>query len=566
MARSVTVIPARSQKVRTGHKAVQEKKIRVAAYCRVSTDQEDQLHSFEAQVEYYTKYINEHENYEMAGIYADEGISGTNTKKREQFKKMIADCEGGKIDLVITKSISRFARNTQDCLAYSRKLKNLGIGIIFEKENINTLDSTGELLFTILSSLAQDESRNISENCKWGIRTKFKNGEMHLNTFKFLGYDKDENGKLVINKEQAKTVRRIYRDFLIGINPAQIAKELTEEKVPGCLGQTKWYPSTVIGILKQEKHMGDALLQKTYTADFLTKRQVKNNGEMHLNTFKFLGYDKDETGKLVINKEQAKTVRRIYRDFLIGINPAQIAKELTEEKVPGCLGQTKWYPSTVIGILKQEKHMGDALLQKTYTADFLTKRQVKNNGEIAQVYVKDSHKGIIDKQTWNAVQEEFDRREKFMEAHGTDRYSYGADCMPFCEKVFCGECKSLFTRHSWKSRGIVQWQCKNHRKDGKVACTNAYVDNADLENGFVKAFNRLVTDRDKHMERWQQMKSDGTPLEKIRAGQMMEAVGNEPLTRFVPEIAQLVLCEVTVLGAKKYEFFFLEGSRVKVSV
>ena len=153
MARSVTVIPARSQKVRTGHKAVQEKKIRVAAYCRVSTDQEDQLHSFEAQVEYYTKYINEHENYEMAGIYADEGISGTNTKKREQFKKMIADCEDGKIDLVITKSISRFARNTQDCLAYSRKLKNLGIGIIFEKENINTLDSTGELLFTILSSL-----------------------------------------------------------------------------------------------------------------------------------------------------------------------------------------------------------------------------------------------------------------------------------------------------------------------------------------------------------------------------------------------------------------------------
>lgn len=194
---------------------------------------------------------------------------------------MIADCEDGKIDLVITKSISRFARNTQDCLAYSRKLKNFGIGIIFEKENINTLDSTGELLFTILSSLAQDESRNISENCKWGIRTKFKNGEMHLNTFKFLGYDKDENGKLVINKKQAKTVRRIYRDFLIGINPAQIAKELTEEKVPGCNGQTKWYPSTIVGILKQEKHMGDALLQKTYTADFLTKRQVKITGRSH---------------------------------------------------------------------------------------------------------------------------------------------------------------------------------------------------------------------------------------------------------------------------------------------
>ena len=279
MARSVTVIPAKSRaEVRKNVKQV--KKLRVAAYCRVSTDQEDQLHSFDAQVDYYTKYIEEHENYAMAGIYADEGISGTNTRKREQFKKMIADCEAGKVDLVITKSISRFARNTQDCLMYSRKLKNLGIGIIFEKENINTLDSTGELLFTILSSLAQDESRNISENCKWGIRTKFKNGELHLNTFKFLGYDKDEKGRLVINKEEAKTIRRIYEEFLGGRNPQEIAKGLEEDKVPGCQGQTKWYATTVIGILKNEKHMGDALLQKTYTADFLTKKQVKNNGEI----------------------------------------------------------------------------------------------------------------------------------------------------------------------------------------------------------------------------------------------------------------------------------------------
>ena len=144
--------------------------------------------------------------------------------------------------------------------------------------------------------------------------------------------------------------------------------------------------------------------------------------------------------------------------------------------------------------------MGDALLQKTYTADFLTKRQVKNNGEVAQVYVRDSHKGIVDKETWNAVQEEFERREKFMQKHGTDRYSYGSECYPFCEKIFCGECGSLFTRHSWKSRGIIQWQCKNHRKDGKVACTNAYVDNADLEKGFIKAFNRLVGEREKHIE------------------------------------------------------------------
>lgn len=457
MARSVTVIPAKSRaEVRKNVKQV--KKLRVAAYCRVSTDQEDQLHSFDAQVEYYTKYIEEHENYEMAGIYADEGISGTNTKRREQFKKMIADCEAGKVDLVITKSISRFARNTQDCLMYSRKLKNLGIGIIFEKENINTLDSTGELLFTILSSLAQDESRNISENCKWGIRTKFKNGELHLNTFKFLGYDKDENGRLVINKEEAKTIRRIYEEFLGGRNPQEIAKGLEDDNVPGCQGQTKWYATTVIGILKNEKHMGDALLQKTYTADFLTKKQVKNNGE------------------------------------------------------------------------------------------------------ITQVYVEGSHKGIIDKEVWNAVQEEFERRKCFMERHGLANYSYGAECNPFNSRVFCGMCGSVMTKHSWKSRGVEQYQCKNHRTDGKLTCTNDFVDKRNLERAFVQAYNNLLESADHN--KWKRMAQEGTPLQKIRGKQMIELAEAGQLTTFVPELAQLVLIEVTVHGAKCFEFEFMDGSKV----
>lgn len=438
------------------------RKIRVAAYCRVSTDNEDQLHSFDAQVAYYTKYINEHQNYEMAGIYADEGISGTNTKKREQFRKMIADCEAGKIDLVITKSISRFARNTQDCLQYSRQLKNLGIGIVFEKENINTLDSTGELLFTILSSLAQDESRNISENCKWGIRTKFKNGEMHLNTFKFLGYDKDEDGKLVINPEQAKTVERIYNEFI-------------------------W-----------------------------------------------------------------------------GRNPQEIAKELEEEEVPGCSGQTKWYTSTVIGILKNEKHMGDALLQKTYTADFLTKRQVKNKGEVTQVYVKDSHKGIIDKDTWKAVQEEFERRENFMVLHGLAKYVYGAECNPFTSRVFCGECGYSYTKHSWKKRGIEQWQCKNHRTNGKLTCRNEFVDNRDLEQGFVKAINEVIEKHDR--EKLQKTALEGTPLQRIRAEQMLGIIREGKQQTYVPELAQLVITEVIVYGAKKYGFEFMDGSKATVTL
>ena len=435
----------------------------MAAYCRVSTDNEDQLHSFEAQVNYYTKYIEEHEQYQLADIYADEGISGTNVRKRQEFKRMIDDCRNGKVDIVITKSISRFARNTQDCLTYMRELKNLGIPIIFEKENINSMESTGELLFTILSSLAQDESRNISENCKWGIRTKFKNGELHLNTYKFLGYDKDENGKLIINEEQAKTVRRIYEEFLGGKNPQDIAEEFEEEGVPGCLGQTKWYASTVLGILQNEKHKGDALLQKTYTADFMTKKQVKNNGE------------------------------------------------------------------------------------------------------ITQVYVEDDHEGIIDKETWEAVQEELSRRDKFMADHNLKMYTYGSNPNPFTCRVFCNECGCGYNRHSWKSRGVAQWQCKGHRIKGRLVCKNEFVDEGDLEKGFVKAFNKLIINPKKRKE-WEWAVEAGTPLEKIRGKQMIDLSKQGMLSKFIPELARLVLIEATVYGAKTYDFTFMDGSTVKVTV
>ena len=270
--------------------------LRVAAYCRVSTDQEEQLNSFENQVEYYTKYIQDNPLYQMAGIYADEGISGTNTKKREEFKRMIRDCEEGKIDLVITKSISRFARNTQDCLEYSRRLKNLGIGIFFEKEHINTLDASGELLFTILSSLAQDESRNISENCKWGIRSKFKKGIPQVDCTKFLGYDKGDDGKLIVNKEQAKIVKRIYREFLNGYNPAAIAKMLMEDHIKTGTGREEWRSASVRAILKNEKYMGDALCKNLYSR-FLTKKVKKNHGEVEQFYVK-------ESHEAIIPKEQ----------------------------------------------------------------------------------------------------------------------------------------------------------------------------------------------------------------------------------------------------------------------
>lgn len=190
MARNITVILARANRTNLAQNLEPQKK-KMAAYCRVSTDQLEQLSNYEAQVAYYTAFMENHPDYECAGIYADEGILVTNTKKREQFNKMIEDCKDGKIDMIITKSISRFARNTLDCLNFVRQLKELGVGVIFEKENINTLDGKGEVLISILASLAQDESRSISENSTWGIRRKFEQGKVVVNHNNFLGYDKD---------------------------------------------------------------------------------------------------------------------------------------------------------------------------------------------------------------------------------------------------------------------------------------------------------------------------------------------------------------------------------------
>ncbi|WP_378954242.1 recombinase family protein [Pelosinus sp. sgz500959] len=266
MARNITVIPARGNNLA---ESIVVTKKRMAAYCRVSTDLVEQASSYEAQVNYYTNYINDHADYEFAGVFADGGISGTSTKKRDQFNMMIANCKAGKIDMIITKSISRFARNTLDCLTFARLLKDLGIGVIFEKENINSLDSKGEVLLSILSSLAQDESRSISENSTWGIRRRFEQGKLHINHTKFLGYDKDANGNLVINTKQAKTVRRIYREFLDGKSTNQMARDLQKEKVPKWDGTFKWYEGSIRKMLSNEKYKGDALLQKTYTVDFV---------------------------------------------------------------------------------------------------------------------------------------------------------------------------------------------------------------------------------------------------------------------------------------------------------
>jgi DNA invertase Pin-like site-specific DNA recombinase len=253
---------------------------KVAAYARVSTDEDEQLNSLEAQKNHYTEYIRANADWEFAGVYADEGLSGTSTKKRGAFNRMISDALGGKIDVILTKSLSRFARNTLDTLSTVRKLKERGIAVYFEKENIDTLDAKGELLLTIMSSLAQEESRSISENVKRGVRWQMENGRFSLPYKQFLGYERGPDGLPQIVESEAETVREIYRLFFYGKSPSTVAKTLTARKIPTPAGKEAWRASTVESILRNEKYKGDAILQKGYTPDFLTKKRKINRGEI----------------------------------------------------------------------------------------------------------------------------------------------------------------------------------------------------------------------------------------------------------------------------------------------
>lgn len=239
-----------------------QKKLRVCAYARVSTDSLKQGESFENQVSTYERVIKSNPEYEFVSVYADQGMTGR-SENRPEFQRMIADCKAGKIDLIITKSISRFARNTTTVLKYTRELKEIGVGVLFEENNINTLSSEGELMMTVLASFAQEESRSISENNKWTLKKKFERGEGMVNTARFMGYDKDETGDLVINKEEAKVVRLIFKMYLLGIGCHRIAKALNEEGVP-TIAESSWHASTIKGMLTNEKYKGDFHIQKTY--------------------------------------------------------------------------------------------------------------------------------------------------------------------------------------------------------------------------------------------------------------------------------------------------------------
>ena len=275
-APNVTIIPA---KVQTAESRSKYHQLRVAAYCRVSTAQEEQQNSYQVQIAYYTDLINRKKEWTLAGVFADEGISGTQTKKRTEFNRMIRMCRNKKIDLVITKSISRFARNTVDCLEYVRQLKDLGIGVIFEKENINTLTMTSEFMVALYGSFAQAESESISKNVSWGKEKAYREGKVQFQYKYLLGYKKGTDGKPEIVPEEAEIVRLIYTLFLDGYSMTRIKKILENKGYLTAQGKKVWNESLIRSILKNEKYVGDALLQKTFTSDCITHKVVKNHGE-----------------------------------------------------------------------------------------------------------------------------------------------------------------------------------------------------------------------------------------------------------------------------------------------
>ncbi len=386
MNKSITVIPATKNKF-TSIPTTSVAKRKVAAYARVSTDSDEQFTSYEAQIDYYTKFINQREDWKFIKVYTDEGISGTNTKKRGGFNEMVKDALAGKIDLIVTKSVSRFARNTVDSLVTVRKLKENGTEVYFEKENIYTFDSKGELLITIMSSLAQEESRSLSENVTWGQRKRFSDGKVKMNYKRFLGYDKGEDGKPTINEKEAELVRLIYRLFLDGKTPCGICKELEK--------------------------MG----------------------------------------------------------------------------VPTVSGKPKWSQSTVRSILTNEKYKGDALLQKKFTVDFLTKKMKVNEGEVPQYYVEDSHPPIVSKLLFDIVQSEIARRQKLGKSYsGNNIYS---------SKIMCAECGGFYGSKIWHStdkyKSII-YQCnKKFKNADKCKTPNLTVEG--IQDIFVKAYNLAMADK-----------------------------------------------------------------------
>lgn len=388
----VTIIPSTINPITQAPLGTTKKK-KVAAYARVSTDSDEQNTSYEAQVKYYTQYISNNPDWEFVKVYADEGISGTSTKKRVEFNRLITDALDGKIDLIITKSVSRFARNTVDTITNVRKLNEKGVAVIFEKENVNSLDGTGELMLTILASLAQEESRSISQNVTMGKRWSFKEGRVSFAYSSFLGFKKTEKG-IEIDKDEAEIVKLIYRLFLFN-----------------------------------------------------------------------------------------------------GMTTTGIAHHLNDLKIPTPRNGTKWLGNNVMSILTNEKYKGDALLQKKFTTDFLSHKMKVNEGEIPQYYVHDCLPSIIDKEEWEMVQTELERRLRFKGSYSGNN--------PFATKLICGDCGGFYGKKTWHSNDAYKkeiYRCNDKFNKEHSKCQTPTVTEEQIKTMFIKAYNELIKQKSNVIE------------------------------------------------------------------
>lgn len=397
LQRTVTVIPAKPQ---MNQQAVR-RQLRVAAYCRVSTEEEEQQSSYEAQCTYYTDKIMTNPEWTMAGIFADEGITGTSTKKRDDFNRMIRKCRQKKIDLILTKSISRFARNTLDSLKYIRALKELGIGIIFEKENINTLEMDTELIITFMSAFAQSESESISANVRWGKRQAMKEGKTSVNFKKLYGYFLDSEGNPRVDSDKAEVIRGIYYRYLQGASLRMIRQELEAGGIPNPAGGEKW------GI-----------------------DQIRN-------------------------------------------------------------------------ILSNEKYCGDVLMQKTFIQDCISKKVVKNTGQLPMYLIQNNHPAIISREVYQAVQAEKARRSASAspskKTSSTGRTCY-ASKFALSERLVCGECGTLYRRCTWKRNGKTRivWRCVSRLDYGTKYCHQSpTMDEEPLQRAIMAAISSVMAPKEK---------------------------------------------------------------------
>lgn len=390
----VIVIPAKPDAAKSPEI---KRQLRVAAYCRVSTDEEEQLTSYEAQQNYYTDYIMKNKDWTMAGIFADEGITGTSARKRPEFLRMIRLCKKKKIDVVLTKSISRFARNTVDCLNYIRVLKELGIAVIFEKENINTLESDSEILITMMGAFAQAESESISANVRWG------------------------------------------------------------------------------------------------------KRQAMREGKAIMQYKKLYAFRKGDDGEPEIIPEQAEVVKDIYDQYLMGASLRMIKDKLEADGILNVSGGTEWTLSAIRSILSNEKYCGDVLLQKTYISDCISKKVIKNTGQLPMYLVQNHHEGIVSRETYDAVQTEMARRNAAKSPSKknapTGMASYSSK-YALSERLVCGECGTLYRRCTWRKKGKkrVVWRCVSRLDYGTKYCHQSpTMDEEALHRSILTAINSAMS-------------------------------------------------------------------------